>query len=96
MYSKNYFVYIMTGKSNRVLYTGVTSNLKKRIWEHKNKVVKGFSSRYNLYKLVYYEVFEDINEALKREKNIKAGNRKKKELLIVKNNPRWEDVFNLL
>ncbi|MDR0291452.1 MAG: GIY-YIG nuclease family protein, partial [Elusimicrobium sp.] len=69
--NKSFCVYILTNKNNSVLYTGVTSNLPKRMWEHKEKVVKGFSKRYNLDKLVYYEVFEQPITAIEREKQIK-------------------------
>ncbi len=87
-------IYILTNKNNNVLYTGVTSNLVKRIWEHKNKIVEGFSKKYNLHKLVYYEFFENINQAIIREKQIKAGSRKKKIDLINKFNPDWKDLYN--
>jgi len=87
-------IYILTNKNNNVLYTGVTSNLVKRIWEHKNKIVEGFSKKYNLHKLVYYEFFENINQAIIREKQIKAGSRKKKFDLINKFNPDWKDLYN--
>jgi len=87
-------IYILTNKNNNVLYTGVTINLVKRIWEHKNKIVEGFSKKYNLHKLVYYEFFENINQAIIREKQIKAGSRKKKIDLINKFNPDWKDLYN--
>ena len=93
---KNYFVYIVTNSRNTVLYTGVTSNLINRIYHHKNKSVSSFSSKYNLEKLVYYEIFEDIKNAIKREKQIKAGSRKKKIELIIKFNPKWKDLYYLL
>ncbi len=73
--NKVYFVYIVTNKKHSVLYTGVTNNLTKRIYGHKNKVVKGFSEKYNVIKLVYYEVFDSIETAIMREKQIKAGRR---------------------
>ncbi|MBI3313174.1 MAG: GIY-YIG nuclease family protein [Candidatus Omnitrophica bacterium] len=92
--NKNGFVYILTNKVNTVLYTGVTSNLKKRIYEHKNKFVDGFSKQYNLNKLVYYEMFESILDAITREKQIKAGSRKKKLDLIIRNNPNFEDLYD--
>ena len=75
---KKGYVYILTNKNNTTLYIGVTSNLVKRIWEHKNKVVEGFSSKYNLDKLVYYEVFEDIETAINREKYLKGKKRQYK------------------
>ncbi|OGK33867.1 hypothetical protein A3F58_03825, partial [Candidatus Roizmanbacteria bacterium RIFCSPHIGHO2_12_FULL_37_9b] len=73
MNTKNYFIYIATNKTNTVLYTGITNNLVKRIYQHKNKIVSSFSSKYNINKLVYYEVFQDVNDTIKREKQIKAG-----------------------
>jgi len=96
MYSKYYAIYILTNDRNTVLYTGVTGNLKARIFHHKNKTVSSFSSKYNLSKLVYYEFFEDVIKAIEREKQIKAGNRKKKEELINKFNPSWEDLYSAI
>ena len=93
MNKKQYYVYIATNKLNTVLYTGVNSDLIKRIWQHKNKVLPGFTFKYNINKLVYCEVFDDINEAIKREKKIKAGSRKKKINLIVKNNFKFKDLY---
>ena len=75
---KQYFVYILSSKRNGTLYTGVTSNLVKRIWEHKNKIIKGFTSKYNLDKLIYYEIFNNINDAISREKMIKKWKREDK------------------
>ena len=92
--SKYYFVYIITNQRNTVLYTGVTGNLVARIYHHKNKSVSSFSSKYNLDKIVYYEVYEDVNLAIQREKQIKAGNRKNKINLIEKSNPEWKDVYS--
>lgn len=89
---KHYYVYIMTNKNNTVLYTGVTSNLKVRVYQHKHKLVKGFTQRYNINKLVYTEVYDDVWDALKREKQIKAGSRQKKLDLINSNNPEWKDL----
>ena len=86
------YVYIMTNKNNTVLYTGVTSNLLKRVYQHKQKTFKGFTSRYNCEKLVFYIEFNDINEAIGYEKKIKAGNRNKKIRLIDEMNPKWEDL----
>lgn len=83
----NYHVYIITNKYNTVLYTGVTNNLVHRIYEHKEKLVRGFSQRYSLNKLVYYEVFSDPQSAITREKQIKAGTRKRKIELIESLNP---------
>lgn len=89
---KSYFVYIATNKSNRVLYTGVTSDLNRRMYEHKNKLIKGFTQKYNIYKLVYYEETPDVNSAISREKQIKGGSRVKKIALIETINPGWEDL----
>lgn len=86
-------IYILTNKNNTVLYTGVTSDLRKRLYEHKNKLFESsFTARYNVSKLVYYEVFTSIEEAIAREKQIKAGSRKKKIALIENMNPKWNDL----
>ena len=82
----------MTNDYNTVLYTGVTSNITKRVYEHKNKLVDGFTKRYNISKLVYAEEYGDINEALRREKQIKAGSRKNKIELIKRINPDFNDI----
>ena len=87
------FIYILSNKTNTVIYIGVTSNLKKRVWEHKQKVVEGFTAKYNVNKLVYYEIFDSITVAIQREKQLKADSRKKKELLISTINPKWEDLY---
>ena len=79
---------------NSVLYVGVTANLIKRVYQHRNKLVSGFTSQYNVNKLVYYETFEDINEAIKREKQVKGGSRKKKIDLIKLVNPDFNDLYN--
>lgn len=83
----------MTNKRNTVLYTGVTSDLKKRVYEHKAKLVKGFTRKYNVNKLVYYEVSKDIYNAIRREKQIKGGSREKKINLINDMNPDWQDLY---
>ena len=83
----------MTNKGHRVLYTGVTSNLFKRVAEHKNKVVVGFTSNYNVTKLVYYEEYNTMEEAIDREKQIKGGSRQKKINLINSKNPEWKDLY---
>jgi len=90
---KNYYVYIMTNKNNTVLYTGVTDNLKRRVYEHREKVINGFTKKYNIKKLVYYEVFEDIYEALSRENQIKGGSRQKKIDLVQGTNKDWNDLY---
>jgi putative endonuclease len=86
-------VYIMTNKYNEVLYTGVTSNLLRRITEHKDKTVSGFTSTYNVTKLVYYEEYATMEEAISREKQIKGGSRQKKIDLIKSKNPEWKDLY---
>ncbi len=83
----------MTNKYNTVLYVGVTNDLVRRVYEHKNKLVKGFTAKYNIVKLVYYETHEDIKEAIKREKQIKGWLRAKKEELIKTMNPSWKDLY---
>jgi len=94
---KQYFVYIVTNYKNGTLYTGVTSNLIGRIWQHKNKIFeKSFTARYGLNKLVYYEIHEDVYEAISREKQIKAGSRAKKIKLIEGMNPEWVDMYDKL
>ena len=93
---KTYFIYIMTNKSNNVLYTGVTSDLKKRVYEHKVKLLEGFTKKYNAGKLVYYEIYEDIQSAIAREKQIKGGSRQRKIDLIESINPNWEDLSSRL
>jgi len=82
----------MTNKHNTVLYIGVTPNLIKRVYQHKTKAYKGFTSKYNCDKLVYFEVFSDINEAIEREKQLKKGNRQRKNNLVNVENPEWKDL----
>ncbi|MBI5566356.1 MAG: GIY-YIG nuclease family protein [Chloroflexi bacterium] len=94
MQNRQSFVYILTNKYNKVLYTGVTSGLKKRVWQHREKLVAGFTKQYNVTKLVYYEVFADIRDAIAREKQIKAGSRQKKIDLIIGMNPEWRDLYD--
>jgi putative endonuclease len=89
---KYFYVYIMTNFLHSVLYTGVTNDLKRRMYEHKARKGKGFTSRYNATKLVYYEVFEDVYSAITREKQIKGGSRQKKIDLINRKNPGWRDL----
>ncbi len=93
MNKKQYYIYIATNKSNRVLYTGVTNNLLRREYEHKEKFVESFTSRYNVNKLVYFEIFDCIADAIAREKQIKGGSRLKKLELIRKENPNFEDLY---
>lgn len=84
---------MMTNKINTVIYTGVTSDLRKRSYEHKEKIIEGFTKKYNVNKLVYYEVFDDIENAILREKQIKAGSRKKKIDLIRSMNSEFKDLY---
>lgn len=88
---KKYYVYIMASKS-RVLYTGVTNNLERRVYEHKNKLVEGFTSKYNVNWLVFFEETNDVHAALNREKQIKGWLRSKKIALIESLNPQWKDL----
>ena len=90
---KQYFVYILASKRNGTLYTGVTSNLLKRVYEHKNNLIEGFTKKYNVHTLVYYEAYNDIYDAIAREKNIKKWKRQWKIELIEKSNPKWEDLY---
>lgn len=92
-YMKNYYVYLLANKRNGTLYTGSTSDLVKRIWEHKNKVVKGFTAKYDVTQLVYYEICNDINVAIQRENQIKRWRRQWKLELIEKENPHWVDLY---
>ena len=93
---KQYYVYIITNKRNTVLYAGVTNDLKKRIYEHKEKLVDGFTKKYNIDKLVYYEVIDNIESAILREKQIKGGSRAKKVALINNINNSWKDLYREL
>jgi len=92
--AKSFFVYIMTNKNNSVLYTGVTNNLVRRVYEHKEKIIEGFTKKYNCSKLVWYETFKDSYNAIAKEKQIKAGSRRKKLELINKMNPEWKDLYD--
>ena len=89
---KEYYVYILTNKTNKVLYIGVTNNLAKRLFEHQSKFVDGFAEKYNLKKLVYYEQTTDVYSAISREKQLKKWSRIKKEELIKSINPEWKDL----
>jgi len=90
--NKQYYVYILTNKFNRVLYIGITNNLVRRVFEHKNKLVSGFTNKYNLVKLIYYEITDDIRSAIKREKQLKNWHREWKINLIDQFNPEWHDL----
>lgn len=90
---KTYFVYILSNKYNTVLYTGITNDLERRVNEHKRKINRGFTSQYNVDKLVYFEQTSDVLSAIAREKQIKSWSRKKKNELIESINPEWNDLF---
>lgn len=93
---KQYYLYIITNKRDTTFYIGVTNNLKRRAYEHKGKLVPGFTKKYDLCKLVYYEVFNSIKNAIAREKQIKASSRQKKIDLINSMNPEWRDLYDEL
>ena len=86
-----YYVYILTSKENTALYVGVTNDLRRRLIEHKNELADGFTKRYHLHKLMYYEEYSEINDAISREKQLKGWSRRKKNALIEKRNPDWDD-----
>ena len=89
---KNYYVYILTNWNNKVMYIGVTNNLERRLYEHKNKLIKGFTQKYNVNKLVYFEETGDVFSALEREKEVKKWRREKKDALVLKVNDEWKDL----
>ena len=93
---KWYFVYILASKRNGTLYIGFTVNLLKRVWEHKNDKAKGFTKKYHVHFLVYYEQTQNVISAIEREKQLKKWNRSWKIRLIEKNNPQWEDLYDKL
>lgn len=93
---KTYCVYILASKRNGTLYVGVTSNLKGRVWQHKEKAVKGFTEKYTVSQLVYYECMEDVFSAIRREKQLKKWNRAWKIRLIEEKNPQWKDLYDKL
>ncbi|MBQ8465455.1 MAG: GIY-YIG nuclease family protein [Alphaproteobacteria bacterium] len=93
---KNMYVYIMTNNINGTLYIGVTNNLIRRVYEHKNKIIKGFTSRYNIDKLVYYEIYDNEIIAIEREKELKKWERNWKKDLIESKNPKWIDLYDYL
>ncbi len=93
MEDREYYIYLMTNENNTVIYTGVTNDLVRRVWEHREGLERGFCKRYNVKKLVYFESCGDIYSAIGREKQIKAGSRRKKLDLIQGMNPGWEDLY---
>jgi len=94
VFTKNYYIYLLTNWNNKVIYVGVTNDLNRRIYEHKNKLISGFTKRYKLNKLVYFEETCDINAAITREKEIKKWRREKKDKLVNQINPNWHDLSN--
>lgn len=90
--NKNYYVYLITNWNNKVLYIGVTSNLERRIYQHKNKSMRGFTEKYNVNKLVYFEQTNSIESAITREKEIKKWRREKKNILVESTNKEWQDL----
>ena len=91
---KEFYVYIMASKRNGTLYVGSTSDIIKRVWEHKNNIIKGFTEKYNVHQLVYYEAHQTIDEAARREKRLKNWCRKWKLNLIEELNPTWQDLYD--
>jgi putative endonuclease len=90
--SRTYYVYLLTNWNNKVMYVGVTNNLEKRVFEHKKKLIQGFTEKYNVNKLVYFETTQDITAAIEREKQIKKWRREKKNQLVDLMNPEWKDL----
>lgn len=93
---KTFYIYILASKKNGVLYVGITSNLIQRIYQHRNSLIDGFTKKYHITKLVFFEETNDINEALTREKRLKKWNRAWKIELIEKTNPNWDDLYDSL
>ncbi|MDD4477244.1 MAG: GIY-YIG nuclease family protein [Patescibacteria group bacterium] len=97
MYKKRkYYTYILSNKKNGTLYVGITNNLIRRIYEHKNNLVGGFTKKYDIHNLVYYEQYDSVDDAISREKQMKKWNRKWKIELIEKDNPNWRDLYEEL
>lgn len=92
VFTKSYYVYLLTNWNNKVIYIGVTNDLNRRLYEHKNKIIQGFTQKCNLNKLVYFEETNDINAAITREKEIKKWRREKKDKLVNQLNPNWIDL----
>ena len=90
--TRTYYVYLLTNWNNKVIYLGVTNNLERRLYEHKNKLVKGFTEKYNVNRLVYFEETQDVTAAIAREKEIKKWRREKKNQLVNRMNPNWKDL----
>ena len=90
--NEKYYVYLLTNWNNKVIYVGITNELTRRIYKHKNKMIKGFTEKYNVKKLVYFEETQDVNTAIEREKEIKKWRREKKNRLVNSMNPNWDDL----
>lgn len=93
MKNEQYYVYILTNWNNKVMYIGMTNNLERRIYEHKHKLVDGFTKKYNVDKLVYYEMTTDVLSAIAREKELKKWRREKKDQLVIQSNPEMKDMY---
>jgi putative endonuclease len=93
MYPNEYYVYILSNWNNKVIYIGMTNNLERRVFEHRNKLLPGFTNKYNVHKLVYFESTNDVNAAIAREKEIKKWRREKKNTLIETVNPNWGELY---
>jgi len=93
IWNHNYYVYLLSNKYDTTVYTGMTNNLLYRVRQHKSLQIPGFTSRYRITKLVYFEHFDDVEDAIKREKQIKSWSRNKKEELIASENPEWRDLY---
>ena len=91
-----YYIYILTNWNDKVMYIGVTNNLKRRVYEHKNEVIDGFTKKYHVHKLVYYETTTDVKAALEREKQLKGWRREKKNSLVTDMNPNWKDLYDVI
>ena len=90
--SKDYYVYVLTNDNNNVMYIGITNDLKRRVYEHKSNTIEGFTKKYHVYKLVYYEITTDVNSAIAREKQLKKWKRAKKNALVETLNPKWKEL----
>ncbi len=90
--SKDYYVYVLTNDNNNVMYIGITNDLKRRVYEHKSNIIEGFTKKYHVHKLVYYEITTDVNSAIAREKQLKKWKRAKKNALVETLNPKWKEL----
>ena len=94
MRNYNYYVYILTSNNGRAMYIGFTNNLERRLQEHKSGTIEGFTKKYNVHKLVYYEYYEDANAAIAREKELKGWKRERKNALVQASNPEWKELLS--